>query len=146
MIILEKIEAFGHENIRCSHSSTIEITKDTFLTAKGTCILGINATKACFDLSPKVKEKIQNGNRFNIIIKVDNLIETFYGSGHKDLTLFSKKDMVFRKSDFICDRTVLINCSKASFDLNRNLIEKINTSDKKFSIIFCEPDSNERDS
>jgi len=99
MTILEKIEAFGHENIQCSHSSTIEITKDTFLTTKGTCILGINATKACFDLSPNVKEKIQNGNRFNIIIKVDNLIETFYGNGHKDLTLYSKKDMVFRKSD-----------------------------------------------
>jgi len=144
MTILEKISAFGHENIQCTHSTTIEITKDSFLTNKGTCILGIKSSKACFDLNSKVKEKIKLGKKFTIVIKVGNYSDTFNGYGHQDLTLSSKKDMVFRKSEFICDRTVLINCSKSSNELNRQLIEKLNTTKKKVSIIFKESDSDGR--
>jgi len=144
MTLLEKVYAFGHENIRCTHTTTIEITKDSFLTNKGTCILGIKSSKACFDLSPEIKEKIKKGKRITILIKVGEYTDTFYGYGHKDLTLLSKKDMVFRKSEFICDRTVLIKCSKSSNDLNRKLIKNLNTPKKKISIIFKESDSDGR--
>jgi len=37
MTILEKIVAFGHVNVSCIHKSTIEITKEDYLTYKGTC-------------------------------------------------------------------------------------------------------------
>ena len=46
--------------------------------------------------------------------------------------------MVFRKSDYICDRTVLIRCSKASRDLNNKLIDKIKISNKQFLIQFLD--------
>jgi hypothetical protein len=136
MTVLDKINAYGHENILCSHKTTIEITKDKSLTKKGICIVGINASKACYDLDPKLKEAIINENKIKVILEVDNIKDYFYGFGHKNLTLLSKKDMVFRKSEFISDRTVLINCTKSSNDLNQELIEALKHPEKKLTLIF----------
>ena len=142
MILLDTITAKGHQLIRCTHTTTIELTKDTYLTKKGTCILGIEASKACCDLNPLLKKKITDGEKITVIIKTGDTIESFYGFGHKDLTLRDKKDMVFRKSDFICDRTILIKCSKSSSELNRNIIKKLTNSKERFSIIFKVNDAN----
>ncbi|MCK4287422.1 MAG: DUF371 domain-containing protein, partial [Candidatus Lokiarchaeota archaeon] len=60
----------------------------------------------------------------------------FYGFGNKELKLQDKSDMVFRKSDFICDRTVLINCSKSSNELSRELIDKLKNPERKLSLTF----------
>ncbi|MFX1408731.1 MAG: DUF371 domain-containing protein [Promethearchaeota archaeon] len=136
MRTLDKIYAFGHENILCSHKTTIEITKDKDLTKKGSCIIGIKASKACIDLDPKLKENIINENKIKVTFKVGNLKDSFYGFGHKSLRLLNKKDIVFRKSNYICDRTILINCTKSSNELNRELVENLKDSRKKFSIIF----------
>ncbi|MBY8988020.1 MAG: DUF371 domain-containing protein [Candidatus Lokiarchaeota archaeon] len=140
MTILDSINATGHSLIKCTHSTTIELTKDDYLTNQGTCILGIKASKACFDLDPALKRKIMKGDKIEVIIKVDDVIDYFYGYGSKNLTLLSKKDLVFRKSDFVCDRTILIKCSKSSSDLNRNLIKKIISSKKQISILFKDND------
>jgi hypothetical protein len=136
MTILEIIDIYGHENILCTHNTTIEITKDMHLTKKGNCILGIRASKACYDLNSDLKKKLQKRNKMKISIHVDDLTDSFYGYGNSDLKLSSKKDMVFRKSDFICERTVLIKCTKSSSELDRELVNKLSTRGKRFSIIF----------
>jgi hypothetical protein len=136
MNALDVISAFGHPLIKCTHDTTIELTKNSFLTEKGNCILGINASKACFDLNNTLKEKIKLGNVIKVTVKVDELIETFIGYGNRKLTLNSRKDIVFRRSNYTCDRTILISCTKSSHDLNRKLIEKLNNSNKKFTIAF----------
>ena len=141
MTILEEIDIYGHENILCTHNSTIEITKDMRLTKKGNCILGIRASKACYDLNSDLKKKLQKRNKMKISIHVDDLTDSFFGYGNMDLKLLSKKDMVFRKSDFICERTVLIKCTKSSSELNRELVNKLSTNGKKFSITFEMGDS-----
>ena len=125
MKILELMYAYGHENILCNHNTTIELTKDSFLTKRGNCILGVNASKACFDLNPNVKKFIKKKKRFVVTINIDNITDSFYGFGSEQLELSSKKDVVFRKSDYTCNRTVLIQCSKSAIDLNHKLIEKI---------------------
>ena len=136
MPIIEKIYALGHENILCTHRSTIEITKEINLTQRGDCVLAVKASKACFDLTPDLKHKIKNGEKFKVKLEVDNLQDYFYGFGNKELKLQDKSDMVFRKSDFICDRTVLINCSKSSKELSRELISKLKNPQKKLSLLF----------
>ncbi|MFX0035052.1 MAG: DUF371 domain-containing protein [Candidatus Hermodarchaeota archaeon] len=141
MVILEKITAYGHENILCTHSTTVEITKEKSLTETGNCIIGINASKACFDLNENLKQKIKDGNKIKITLKLEDLQDSFFGFGSKDLRLLNKKDMVFRKSNFICDRTVLVNCNKSSNEISRELIEKLKNPGKKLSIIF---ETNER--
>ena len=136
MTIIDTIEIMGHPFIQCIHNTTIELTKDNYLTKKGTCILGIKASKACYDLNPLLKKKIRNGEKIDVIIKVDGICDSFYGYGNKKLTLLSKKDIVFRKSDFICDRTILINCTKSSNELSRNIIKRLVNPNKQFSILF----------
>ncbi|MHA1461433.1 MAG: DUF371 domain-containing protein [Promethearchaeota archaeon] len=136
MIILDSISAVGHPFVQCTHSTTIELTKDDYLTEKGTCILGIKASKACYDLNLVLKKKIKNGEKIDVVIKVDDIVDSFYGYGNSNLTLLSKKDLVFRKSNFICDRTILINCTKSSRGLNRNLTKKLTNSKKQVSILF----------
>lgn len=143
MTVLDSINATGHPFIQCTHSTTIELTKDNYLTKKGTCILGINASKACYDLNPVLKNKILKGAKIEIEIKVGEMNDSFYGYGSKNLTLLSKKDIVFRKSSYICDRTILINCSKSSIDLNRNFIKNFTSTKQKITIIFREIDTNE---
>lgn len=136
MKILEKIDVYGHENITCTHGSTIEITKDNYITKRGNCIIGINASKSCDNLNIDLKKRIKNGKKIKVYIKTEELSDFFYGYGNRKLTLINKKEMVFRKSNFICDRTVLINCSKSSNELNRKLIDKLKIPGKKFHIVF----------
>ena len=136
MTIVEEIYAWGHENILCSHRTTIEITKESKLTKKGDCVLAVSASKACFDLTPDLKNQIKNGYRFKVKLKIDEIQDYFYGFGNKDLKLLDKNDMVFRKSDFICERTVLINCSKSSKELSRELIDKLKNPKRKLSLTF----------
>ncbi len=136
MVILEKITAYGHENILCTHSTTVEITKEKSLTKTGNCIIGINASKACFDLNENLKQKIKNECKIKITLRIENLQDSFFGFGSKELRLLDKSDMVFRKSNFICNRTILINCTKSSNEINRELVEKLKIPGKKLSIIF----------
>ena len=71
-----------------------------------------------------------------ITLKLDNLQDSFNGFGNKELRLLDENDMVFRKSNFICDRTVLINCTKSSNEINREIIKKLKIPGKKLLIRF----------
>lgn len=44
------IKARGHPNIKATHRTTIEVTKDNYLTGRGDCILGIDADKSLKDM------------------------------------------------------------------------------------------------
>ena len=98
--------------------------------------MGINATKSCIDLSPALKKKIKNGEKINVFIKTENLTDSFHGYGNSNLTLTSEIDMVFRKSDYTCGRTILINCTKSSNELNKELVMKLMRKNVKLTIIF----------
>ncbi|MFW9874296.1 MAG: DUF371 domain-containing protein [Candidatus Thorarchaeota archaeon] len=136
MTVIERIHAYGHENVLCTHNSTVEITKHKNLTIKGDCIIGVNASKACSDLSPELKNYIKSEKKITVILKVDNKQDYFFGFGNKKLLLLDKNDIVFRKSNFICERTVLINCSKSSIELKRDLIRTLTNPKAKLLISF----------
>ena len=136
-MIIEKISAFGHENILCTHKTTIELTKDNYVSVKGNCILGIKASKSCNDLNSNLKKIIRSGNvKVKVTISIGKIADSFFGFGNKDLTLLNKNDIVFRLSEYICDRTVLIKCTKSSKDLNRNLVSKLKSPNTKFYLTF----------
>ena len=45
-IAIETLEAYGHRNIRATHRSTFELTKDDYLTHRGDCIIVLRLLKA----------------------------------------------------------------------------------------------------
>ena len=116
----------GHKNILSLHEKTIEITKDNELTVNGDCIVGINSSLACVDLPEKFKKKIQNPNteiKFSIVSDEYSFI--IHGMGSEKLTLKHPDDIVLRKSAFTCSRTIAIKCDKASDDIPRKMVKKL---------------------
>ena len=132
----EQIIARGHANVLGTHKTTIAITKDPDLTKAGDCIIGISADKACADLSPELKEKLKTKSKFTIIMRAGEIEEKITGYGSPDLILTNADDIVIRKSDYIGDRTLLINCDKACADLSREFIEKLKNPNQELYILF----------
>ena len=132
-----EIEFFGHKNIRSNHKKTIEITKESHLTPRGDCIIGVSANSSCADLPEELKNKLKNPDtNVRFIIKVDNDEFILEGKGHSDLTLTHDEDIVLRKSNFTCPRTLSVNCDKASDLVPREMVSKLqNPETKGFFII-----------
>ena len=121
-----EIEFSGHENIRSNHQKTIEITKESHLTPRGDCIVGVNAKSSCADLSEELKNKLKNPDSkviFSIKVGEDDFVVE--GKGHPDLILTHTEDIVIRKSDFICPRTLAVKCDKASDLLPRSMVMQL---------------------
>ncbi len=119
-----EIEFTGHENIRSNHQRTLEITKDSHLTPRGDCIIGVNAKSSCADLPEELKNKLKNpDSKVNFSIKVGDEEFVMDGKGHPDLILSHTEDIVIRKSDFVCPRTLAIKCDKASDLLPRSMVK-----------------------
>ena len=119
-----EIEFFGHENIRSTHQKTIEITKEKELTPRGDCIVGVGASASCFDIPEDLKEKLKDpDSKIQFLIKVKDQEFIIQGRGHKDLILTHKEDIVIRKSDFVCPRTLAVKCDKASDILPRDMVK-----------------------
>ena len=116
----------GHENILSLHEKTIEITKDSELSLSGDCIIGTNSSLACIDLPEKFKKKIQNSDTTIVFtIVTDEHSFSIHGKGSNKLTLKHTNDIVLRKSAFTCSRTIAIKCDKASDDIPRNMVKKL---------------------
>jgi len=118
-----EIQFSGHENIRSNHQRTIEITKESHLTPSGDCIIGVNASASCADLPPLLKKKLQNPNsKVTFSIKVGKHEFNVEGRGHENLILTHLEDIVIRKSDFVCPRTLAVKCDKSSDLIPREMI------------------------
>jgi len=136
-----EIQFSGHENIRSNHQKTIEITKEAHLTPQGDCIVGVNASASCADLPQEFKDKLKNpDSKITFSISVGNHEFVIEGKGHHDLILTHEEDIVIRKSDFICPRTLAVKCDKASDQLPREMVALLQNPDTEgiFSIIVDE--------
>ena len=127
-----EISFFGHKNIRSLHTKTIEITKDTKLTTSGDCIIGTNAFCGCDGIPTEIKNKLKSP-KTNVLISiiVNGLSFQVHGKGHKDLKLTHSSDIVLRKSNYICPRTLAINCDKSSDQIPRKLVNLLQDSKTK---------------
>ncbi len=127
-----EIEFSGHENIRSNHKNTIEITKESYLTLRGDCIVGVNANSSCNDLPEELKDKLRSSDaKVSISIRVDDHEFVMHGNGHPDLILTHKDDIVIRKSNFVCPRTLAVKCDKASDLLPREMVSLLQDPNMK---------------
>ncbi|ADC65429.1 Protein of unknown function DUF371 [Ferroglobus placidus DSM 10642] len=123
--ILEVISAYGHENIKATHKTTFEITKEKELTPRGDCIIGVRADKSIRDVNEELKQILRNAERVEVVLRLPDygLEERLFGFGSKKMSFEDENDVVVRKSDFVCGRTLLIRASKAARDLSREFVE-----------------------
>ena len=138
-MVQEDIAFYGHPNIQSTHSRTLEITKSSKLTLRGNCIIGVRADKACSDLNQTLKRLLKADNSVvNMEIIVANKLFKIKGHSNKGLLLLNKDDIVVRKTNFICHRTMSIGCDKASSDIPRDTIQLLRNPETKaiFRIII----------
>lgn len=133
--VKESFKAYGHELIQANHKTTLEITKDNYLTKRGNCIIAIRSEKTCKDLKEELKKIIKNNDSFvKIILKCNNLKEEILAKGSSKLILKNDKSIVIRKSDYIDDRTLAIKANKSSKDLKKEFIEKLKSKNSVIRI------------
>ena len=136
-MLTEEIQFCGHKNIRSLHTRTIEITKDPNLTLNGDCIIGVSATKSCSDLTSAMKNKIR---RNQSIVEIDLIVEPFsikiHGIGNDNLLLTHLHDIVLRKSNFICDRTLCLSCNVSAIQIPRKMIDLLKDPSKQGLLVI----------
>ena len=131
----EVIQANGHENITSANRTTFEVTRETHLTKRGDCIIAVASDKGASDLSAQFKKTAQNENaRIRITVEVDDEIEVINACGSCHLSLTHPTDLVIRKSDYVCGRTLAIRADKAAKDLSRTLVKKLQNPKQRVKI------------
>jgi hypothetical protein len=103
----ERVICYGHPNIRAEHKSTFEITCEDNLSVKGTCIIGVSADKGAADLSDIFRKTLCNdGAVLKTRLTVGNMTHTILSDGSGAFTLSHPTDLVWRRSTFVCPRTI----------------------------------------
>lgn len=131
-MVQDEVTFYGHPNIRSLHAKTIEITKDEHLTPRGDCIIGVKANKACADLDESFKHRLKsNSSVVRIEIMVGDESFLILGMGDERLSMLNAHDIVIRKTNFVCPRTMSVLCDKASSDLPRKLVSMLRDQETK---------------
>jgi uncharacterized protein len=116
----------GHPNVTSKHRTTLEFTKDPDIGIRADCIIGVKSPVSMENIPPEITNAIKQDNRpITLRLETESAVDTISGYGHHELTLTHPTDMVSRKSDFKCSRTLMINADKAATDLKKELIADI---------------------
>jgi hypothetical protein len=123
MPLREVVTATGHEHVSAAHESTFEVTSDDFLTPAGDCILGIEADRDPVDFDPAFVEACQDAEAtITATLAAGGVEATVTGSGHHDLSFENERSVVGRTSDYVDDRTIMVEADAAAADLDRDLV------------------------
>jgi len=119
----EVLYAHGHDNVTAEHASTFEVTSDDYLTPAGDCILGVEADRTPADFDPQFVEACRSSEaRLVATIEVGPHTQTVAGRGHPEMTFESTRSLVCRTSEYVDDRTVMVDAEAAAGDLGRDLV------------------------
>lgn len=123
--MLFRITAKGHRNVTGTHKTTIEITKEGYLTPKGHCIIGIGADYSLKDIPEDMKRKLMAGAEVRIVLECGGVREEVHAKGGGKLSFSDPHALIIRKSRWQDGRTLAICADKASSDLDRKLISEL---------------------
>ncbi len=132
--MIEKVivHARGHENILANHRTTLEITKDEELSPRGDCIVAVASDKALADFPERFKLLARSRRaRITLLLKAGGMEVTIRGRGHENLSFTDARDIVVRKSNFTCGRTLMINATHSARDLPRDFVKLLKDPKQK---------------
>lgn len=128
---MERIISYGHPNITSQHPTTLEVTKDEAISRRADCIVGVRADKGLADLSRRFKDRARRkGSRIEATLKVGPYVEVITGEGHPGLSFSHPRDIVIRKSTFLCPRTLMIKADKSARDIDERIKRLLKNKDQ----------------
>lgn len=142
MPVTETIHAKGHVNVCGNHKSTFEITKETELSPNGDCIIAVASDKGCADLSEEFKTLLSKDDTI-LTTKIScGGIETEIKSyGSSKMTLTHPTDLVWRRSAFVCSRTIGIYSDKTARQIPRELISALQKGEEIIITLTAESEA-----
>jgi len=115
-------EARGHENVRATHRSTFEVTREGHLTPRGDCIVGVSSEVGAAGLPEWLREGLRRGWPVVVVLEAGGHVDAVAGWGDPRMTLEDPVRMVFRRSTYVGPETVMVRASKAAAHLSRGLV------------------------
>lgn len=125
-LVQDEVIFRGHHNVLSNHKKSIEITRENDLSLNGDCIIGVGSNKGCSHLDQLLRCQLQKNNaRIKMEIIVEDMSFVILGRGNLKLMASDTKDIVIRKSNFCCPRTLSISCDKAASDIPIGIVRKL---------------------
>jgi hypothetical protein len=122
----ETIRCRGHPLVLGTHPTTFEVTVEDHLTAKGNCIIGVAADKGCDALSPAFKQVLAHDDAVLVTrLECAGTGAEIRSRGSVQMMLNHPTDMVWRKSAFVCGRTIGILSTAVALTLPRDLMANL---------------------
>jgi hypothetical protein len=130
-MLKEVVHGRGHPRITALHRSTFEVTRDEEISTAADCIVVVGADKGAASLSGPFKKAAARDDAFiTCIIESGGFRDTVTGWGSEDMAFTAEDSMVFRVSNYVCERTVMIYADKPAARLDRNLIKALRAENK----------------
>ncbi len=122
----ERICARGHQHVSAAHASTLEVTTESFLTKAGDCIIGVDADRPPSAFAESFIEACRTEQaQITATINVGDTETSITGTGDPRLTCANDTSAVLRTSDYVDDRTVMVNADLAARDIDRSIIDRL---------------------
>ena len=111
--------AWGDQGIRATHKTTLEFTKDDFVTPSGDCIVGIAAD---FD-SEELRRFVKKHRRVRITLRTGALKEVINAVSNPDFS--DDRELVVRMGEHKSPRTFAVRADKSAKYLNREFVRAL---------------------
>jgi len=122
----ETIRCRGHPLVLGTHPTTFEVTCEDHLTENGNCIIGLAADKGCAGLSPAFKSVLAHDEAVLVTrLGCGGSSVEIRSRGSGQFTLDHPTDLVWRKSAFVCGRTIGILSDRVAMTLPRDLVRNL---------------------
>ena len=109
-----------------THPTTFEVTRELHLTCNGNCIIGIAADKGCAGLSLEFKHVLAHDDaRLMTRLVCGDMAVEIHSRGSSEFTLTHPTDLVWRRSGFVCGRTIGILSDHIAATLPDDLIKNL---------------------
>jgi hypothetical protein len=119
----EVIHCRGHPRVSASHPTTFEVTREDTLTKNGHCIIGVGADKGCQGLSPEFRQILCHDEAvLTTVLSCGGIITEVHSAGSAAMTLDHQRDLIWRKSTFVCGRTIGIRSDRVAATLPTELV------------------------
>ncbi|MCE4599970.1 MAG: DUF371 domain-containing protein [Desulfurococcales archaeon] len=125
--------AWGHENVKALHKTTLELTRESHLTPRGDCIVGVRSELAVGDLPGWFKARARDPESIIVLVLCsarEEVCDSIVGSGHPGLSFEDGIRMIVRKSTYVDGRTLMVRASKSARDLRRDLVRALARGDR----------------
>ena len=131
------IRCRGHPLVRSTHPTTFEVTVEDYLTANGNCIIGIGASTGCAGLPESFRQVLAHDDATLVTrLSCGGTEAVIRSRGSSQFTLDHPTDLVWRKSPFVCGRTIGILSDHVAATLPVALLKNL-AAGKEMEVTLC---------